>query len=439
MFDELSEKLDGFFRKIRGRGKLTEANIKDSLREVRRILLASDVNFKVVKQFIADVEERALGTDVLKSITPGQMVVKIINDRLIDLLGGMRAPLDISGDPPVTLMVVGLQGSGKTTFCGKLAKRLLKKGKKPLLVAADIYRPAAAQQLKVLGDSLKVPVYIDSGSVQSIAKGALMEANRIGANPVIFDTAGRLHIDDAMMNELKALKAQLNPREILFVADGMTGQDAVKSARAFDEALNFSGIVLTKLDGDARGGAALSIRAVTGKPIKFIGVGEKLEDLEPFHPDRIASRILGLGDVVSLVERVQEQVDTKQAEEMAQKLRRADFTFEDFLQQMQQIKKMGSLGDLMKMIPGVGSKMKNIQMDDSALGRTEAIILSMTREERNTPNIINGSRRLRIAKGSGTSVQAVNQLLNQFQQMRKMMKRMSGKGRRGMQGFPMPF
>ena len=439
MFDELSEKLDGFFRKIRGRGKLTEANIKDSLREVRRIMLASDVNFKVVKQFIADVEERALGTDVLKSITPGQMVVKIINDRLIDLLGGMRAPLDISGDPPVPLMVVGLQGSGKTTFCGKLAKRLLKKGKKPLMVAADIYRPAAAQQLKVLGDSLKVPVYIDSGSVQSIAKGALLEAHRIGADPVIFDTAGRLHIDDAMMNELKALKAQLNPREILFVADGMTGQDAVKSAQAFDDALNFSGIVLTKLDGDARGGAALSIRAVTGKPIKFIGVGEKLDDLEPFHPDRIASRILGLGDVVSLVERVQEQVDTKQAEEMAQKLRKADFTFDDFLQQMQQIKKMGSLGDIMKMIPGVGSKMKNIQMDESALGRTEAIILSMTQQERNTPNIINGSRRLRIAKGSGTTVQAVNQLLNQFQQMKKMMKRMSGKGRRGMQGFPMPF
>ena len=439
MFDELSEKLDGFFRKIRGRGKLTEANIKDSLREVRRIMLASDVNFKVVKQFIADVEERALGTDVLKSITPGQMVVKIINDRLIDLLGGMRAPLDISGDPPVPLMVVGLQGSGKTTFCGKLAKRLLKKGKKPLMVAADIYRPAAAQQLKVLGDSLKVPVYIDSGSVQSIAKGALLEAHRIGADPVIFDTAGRLHIDDAMMNELKALKAQLNPWEILFVADGMTGQDAVKSAQAFDDALNFSGIVLTKLDGDARGGAALSIRAVTGKPIKFIGVGEKLDDLEPFHPDRIASRILGLGDVVSLVERVQEQVDTKQAEEMAQKLRKADFTFDDFLQQMQQIKKMGSLGDIMKMIPGVGSKMKNIQMDESALGRTEAIILSMTQQERNTPNIINGSRRLRIAKGSGTSVQAVNQLLNQFQQMKKMMKRMSGKGRRGMQGFPMPF
>jgi len=332
-----------------------------------------------------------------------------------------------------------LQGSGKTTFCGKLAKRLLKKGKKPLLVAVDIYRPAAAQQLKVLGDSLNVPVYIDSGSVQSIAKGAMLEAARLGADPVIFDTAGRLHIDDAMMNELKALKAQVKPREILFVADGMTGQDAVKSAQAFDEALDFSGIVLTKLDGDARGGAALSIRAVTGKPIKFIGVGEKLEDLEPFHPDRIASRILGLGDVVSLVERVQEQVDTKQAEEMAQKLRRADFTFEDFLQQMQQIKKMGSLGDIMKMIPGAGSKMKNIQMDESALGRTEAIILSMTRQERYNPNIINGSRRLRIAKGSGTTVQAVNQLLNQFNQMRKMMKRMSGKGKRGMQGFPMPF
>ena len=439
MFDELSEKLDGFFRKIRGRGKLTEANIKDSLREVRRILLSSDVNFKVVKQFIAEVEVRALGVDVLKSITPGQMVIKIINDRLIELLGGSNAPLDISGDPPVSVMVAGLQGSGKTTFCGKLAKRLQKKGKKPLLVAADIYRPAAKEQLKVLAESIGADVYIAEGDVLTIAKGALAAANKKGNDPVIFDTAGRLHIDEYMMNEVKELHNFVKPKETLFVADGMTGQDAVKSAQAFNEALPLTGIVLTKLDGDARGGAALSIKAVTGKPIKFIGMGEKLDDLELFHPDRIASRILGKGDVVSLVEKVQDQIDVGEAEKMAKKLQSADFTFDDFLQQMQQIKNMGSLGDILNMIPGVAAKIKNMQVDENALERTEAIILSMTGDERNRPNIINGSRRLRIAKGSGTSVQAVNQLLKQFEQMRKMMKKMSFGGRRGMRGMQLPF
>lgn len=439
MFDELSEKLDGFFRKIRGRGKLTEDNIRESMREVRRILLSSDVNFKVVKQFIAEVEERAVGAEVLRSITPGQMVIKIINDRLIELLGGSNSPLDISGDPPVSVMVAGLQGSGKTTFCGKLAKRLQKKGKKPLLVAADIYRPAAKDQLKVLAESIGADIYIAEGDVLTIAKGALVEANRKGSDPVIFDTAGRLHIDEAMMNEVRELHSFVKPKETLFVADGMTGQDAVKSAQAFNEALPLTGIVLTKLDGDARGGAALSIKAVTGKPIKFIGIGEKLDDLELFHPDRIASRILGKGDVVSLVEKVQEQIDVGEAEKMAKKLQNADFTFDDFLQQMQQIKNMGSLGDILNMIPGVGSKIKNMQVDENALKQTEAIILSMTRDERNRPNIINGSRRLRIARGSGTSVQAVNQLLKQFEQMRKMMKKMTTGGRRGMRGMQLPF
>jgi len=435
MFDELSEKLDGFFRKLRGRGKLTEGNIRDSLREVRRILLQADVNFKVVKDFISEVSEISVGEEVLKSITPGQQVIKIIHDRLIKLLGGVHSPLDISGEAPVPVMVCGLQGSGKTTFCGKLAKQLLKKGKKPMLVAADIYRPAAVDQLHVLGESIGVKVYSADGNVNDIAKGALAEAHKIGADPVIFDTAGRLHIDEQMMNELKALKAFIKPKEILFVADGMTGQDAIKSAQAFDEALDFSGIVLTKLDGDARGGAALSIRAVTGKPIKFIGVGEKLSDLEPFYPDRIANRILGMGDVVTLVEKVQEKVDADEAEKLARKLQRADFTLEDFLQQMRQLKSMGSLGDMLKMIPGMGSKLKNVTLDESALKRTEAIICSMTKAERNRPTVINGSRRRRIAQGSGTSVQEVNQLLNQFQQMQKMMKRMS-KGGKMKQMFP---
>lgn len=436
MFDELSERLDGFFRKIRGRGKLTEANIQESLREVRRIFLQSDVNFKVTKQFIADVTEKAVGAEVLKSITPGQQIIKIINDRLIELLGGMNAPLDISGDPPVPVMVTGLQGSGKTTFCGKLAKRLLKKGKKPLLVAADIYRPAAKKQLEVLGESIGVKVFTQDGSVLEIAKAAMAEAHKTGADPIIFDTAGRLHIDEEMMNELKSLKEFIKPKEILFVADGMTGQDAVKSAEAFDEALDVTGIVLTKLDGDTRGGAALSIRSVTGKPIKFIGVGEKLEDLEPFHPDRIASRILGMGDVVSLVEKVQDNVNIEQAEKLARKLQKSQFTLEDFLDQMRQIKSMGSIGDMLKMIPGIGSKLKNVSLDEKALGRTEAIICSMTLEERRVPKIIDGSRRRRIAAGSGTSVQAVNQLLNQFQQMQKMMKKFGGKGGKRMPMMP---
>lgn len=437
MFEELTERLDDFFRKLRGRGRLSEDNIKDALREVRRILLQSDVNFKVAKDFIAEVGESAVGVEVLRSITPGQQVIKIIHERMVELLGGMNAPLDVSGEPPVPVMIVGLQGSGKTTFCAKLAKRLKDKGKKPMMVAADIYRPAAVKQLQVLGESIGVEVTGGDVGVLEIAQNAVSEAHRKGANPVLFDTAGRLHIDQKMMAELRALKDLLNPKEILFVADGMTGQDAVKSAQSFDEALDFTGIVLTKLDGDARGGAALSIRAVTGKPIKFIGVGEKLDDLEPFHPDRIASRILGKGDVVTLVEKVQEKVDAGQAEKLARKMQRAEFNLEDFLQQMRQIKSMGSLGDMLKMIPGMGAKLKNVQLDEDALKRTEAIICSMTRDERYRPNIIDGSRRRRIAAGSGTSVQEVNQLLNQFQQMRKMLKRMGGKG--GKRRPMMPF
>lgn len=436
MFDSLTEKLNDFFRKLRGSGRLSESNINEALREVRRILLSSDVNFKVAKEFIADVKERALGVEVMRSITPGQQVIKIIHDRMVTLLGSVNAPLDISGEAPVAVMVVGLQGSGKTTFCAKLSKRLLKKGKKPMMAAADIYRPAAVEQLKILGGSIGVEVFSGGGDVLKIADDAMAAARRKGCDPVIFDTAGRLHIDEKMMEELRELKLFLKPKEILFVADGMTGQDAVKSAEAFNQALDFTGIALTKLDGDARGGAALSIRAVTGKPIKFIGAGETLDDLEPFHPDRIASRILGMGDVVSLVEKVQERYDAEQAEKMAQKLRRAEFSLEDFLQQMRQIRSMGSLTDLLKMIPGVGAKLKDIQLDEGALKRTEAIICSMTIEERNRPRIIDGSRRLRIASGSGTSVQEVNQLLNQFQQMQKMMKRMGG---RGMKGMKLPF
>lgn len=435
MFDELSEKLDGFFRKIRGRGKLTEANIKDSLREVRRIMLASDVNFKVVKQFIADVEERALGTDVLKSITPGQMVVKIINDRLIDLLGGMRAPLDISGDPPVPLMVVGLQGSGKTTFCGKLAKRLLKKGKKPLMVAADIYRPAAAQQLKVLGDSLKVPVYIDSGSVQSIAKGALLEAHRIGADPVIFDTAGRLHIDEILMSEVQAVRDATTPRETLLVVDGLTGQDAVNVAEQFDAQIGISGVVLTRMDGDGRGGAALSMRAVTGKPIKFVGLGEKMDALEEFHPERIASRILGMGDIVSLVEKAQETIEAEQAEKMMKRMMKGQFNMNDLRNQLEQMQKMGGMSGIMGMMPGMAKAQKQMDaagIDDTVIKRQIALIQSMTKRERANPQLMQASRKKRIAKGAGMEVSDLNKLLKMQRQMGDMMKKMGKMGKKGL-------
>ncbi len=425
MFDQLTSRFEDFFKKLRGHGKLTEQNIQQSMREIRRILLEADVNFKVVKGFIERVQEKALGQEVFKSITPGQQVIKIINDELIHLLGEGHSRLDFSGLPPVPLMIVGLQGSGKTTLCAKLALHLRRKGKFPLLVAADIYRPAAIDQLNQLGKQLDLPVWaMGTKNPVKICTESIKEARKTGRDVVILDTAGRLHIDKEMMQELTRIKDAVKPAEILYVADGMAGQDAVNAAREFAERLDYSGIVLTKLDGDAKGGAALSIRAVTGRPIRFIGTGEKPDALEEFHPDRMASRILGMGDIITLVEKAQDTVDQETAEKMAQKIARSEFTLEDFLDQFKQIRKMGSLDQIMSMIPGMGKQLKGMDLNESELNRTEAIILSMTPEERRKPHIINGSRRKRIAAGSGTSVQNVNQLLKQYDQLRSMMKQM---------------
>ena len=431
MLQELGEKFDGVLRKLKGQGKLSEKNIADAMREIRRALLEADVNYKVAKQFIKDVEQRALGQDVVKSISPGQMIVKIINDELTKLMGEKDVPINFGSSMPSVLLLCGLQGSGKTTLAGKLANYLRKKKRNPLLAAADIYRPAAINQLKVVGKSINVHVYSeDSQDAVAIAKNAVSYARKNMLDTVIVDTAGRLHIDEKMMQEVKDIKDAVNPDEILFVADAMTGQDAVNTAKAFMEQLDFDGIVLTKMDGDARGGAALSIRAVTDKPIKFISVGEKLDQLEAFHPDRMASRILGMGDVVTLVERAQDAIDEEKAAKLEKKLRRQEFTLEDFLEQLQQIKKMGPLQDILAMMPGAQNKMmKNLQVDDKAFVRVEAMINSMTLEERRSPQIINGSRRKRIAGGSGTSVQDINRLLNQFTMMRKMMKKMKQGGR----------
>ncbi|TKJ39786.1 signal recognition particle protein [candidate division LCP-89 bacterium B3_LCP] len=433
MFEQLTERFDSFFRKLRSHGKLTEDNIRQTMREIRRILLEADVNFKVTKDFIARVQEKALGHEVLKSITPGQQVVKIIHNELITLLGEGLAKLELSGLPPVPVMIVGLQGSGKTTLCAKLALHLRRKGRFPLLAAADVYRPAAIDQLKQLGKQIDIPVWAP-GEIDpvKICTDALSEAKRSSYDVVLLDTAGRLHIDDEMMQELERIRDAVKPPEILYIADGMTGQDAVKAAQEFQNRLDFNGIILTKMDGDARGGAALSIRAVTGKPIRFIGTGEKPDALEEFHPDRMASRILGMGDVLTLVEKAQENVDQEEAEKLATKLAKQGFTFEDFLSQLNQIKKMGPLEDLLGMIPGLGKQMKNLNLDERELQKTEAIVYSMTLEERRKPNIINGSRRKRIAAGSGTRVQDVNQLLNQFNQLKSMMKRMGkAKGHQG--------
>ena len=431
MLQELGEKFDGVLRKLKGQGKLSEKNIADAMREIRRALLEADVNYKVAKQFIKDVEQRALGQDVVKSISPGQMIVKIINDELTKLMGEKDVPINFGSSMPSVLLLCGLQGSGKTTLAGKLANYLRKKKRNPLLAAADIYRPAAINQLKVVGKSINVHVYSeDTQDAVAIAKNAVSYARKNMLDTVIVDTAGRLHIDEKMMQEVKDIKDAVNPDEILFVADAMTGQDAVNTAKAFMEQLDFDGIVLTKMDGDARGGAALSIRAVTDKPIKFISVGEKLDQLEAFHPDRMASRILGMGDVVTLVERAQDAIDEEKAAKLEKKLRRQEFTLEDFLEQLQQIKKMGPLQDILAMMPGAQNKMmKNLQVDDKAFVRVEAMINSMTLEERRSPQIINGSRRKRIAGGSGTSVQDINRLLNQFTMMRKMMKKMKQGGR----------
>ena len=439
MFQELTDKLEAVLHKLRGQGTLNEKNIAESMREVRRVLLEADVNYKVARQFIADVEQRAVGQEVLRSVTPGQMVVKIIYDEMTRLLGEKEAPLVFGKSLPGVILLAGLQGSGKTTFAGKLARHLRKKGRTPLLAAADIYRPAAVEQLRVLGRSLDIQVFSEeSRDAAAIALHAMDHARKNLLDTVIIDTAGRLHIDEEMMAEVARIKQATSPAEILFVADSMTGQDAVTTAKAFLERLDFTGVVLTKMDGDARGGAALSIRAVTGKPIKFISSGEKLDQLEPFHPDRLASRILGMGDVLSLVEKAQESVDLEKAVKLEKKLRRAEFNLEDFLDQLQQLKRMGPLQDILTMIPGAQAKaFKGMQVDDKALVRVEAIIRSMTVKERNNPNILDGSRRKRIARGSGTSVQEVNRVLNQYQMIVKMMKAMKHGGR-GMR-LPMGF
>ena len=438
MLEDLTQKLEGIFKKLKGHGKLSPQNIADSMKEIRRALLEADVNYKVVKDFINAVQERAVGQEVLTSITPGQMIVKIVHDELVRLLGQTNEQIKSAGMPPTIIMLAGLQGCGKTTFAGKLASYFHSKGKHPMMVAADVYRPAAIEQLKVVGKSINIPVYDEgAGNPVTICKNAIGEARKAGSDLLILDTAGRLHIDETMMAEMEQIKKQLSPQEILFVADGMTGQDAVNTAKTFLEKLEFDGIVLTKLDGDTRGGAALSIRAVTEKPIKFISIGEKLDAIEPFHPDRMASRILGMGDVVSLVEKAQETIDEKEAKKLEKKLLKNEFTLEDFFSQLQQIKKMGPLDQLLGMIPGAGANLKGAQVDEKAFTRIEAIINSMTIRERQNPKILNGSRRKRIASGSGTRVQDVNQLLNQFGQMKKMIKNLKRMPFKKMAKMPM--
>jgi signal recognition particle subunit SRP54 len=429
MFETLSEKLDNALRMMRGQHRMSEANVEESLREVRRALLDADVNFQVVKDFIEDVKQKAMGQDVLKSLTPGQQIIKILNDELVALMGSEKADLRIATSGPTIVMVAGLQGSGKTTFCAKLANQMKARGRHPLLVAADVYRPAAIGQLKLLAADLGVPVYAgDERRPVAIAEEALDHARRNLCDTVIIDTAGRLSIDEEMMQEVARIKERVRPTEILFVVDAMTGQDAVTTAKAFHDRLDFDGVVLTKLDGDTRGGAALSIRRVVNVPIKFVGVGEKLDALEPFYPDRIASRILGMGDIVSLAEKAQEQFDEEQAAKIEQKMRRNQFTLEDFYAQLQQLKKMGSVASLLEMIPGLGKAMRGVDVDDASFVKIEAMILSMTPEERQKPAIINGSRRRRIALGSGTTVQDVNRMLKQFTEMQKMMKRLTKGG-----------
>jgi len=427
MFENLSDRLDRSFKLLKGEGKITEINVAETLKDVRRALLDADVNFKTAKQFTETVKEKALGQNVLTAVKPGQLMVKIVHDELAELMGGTAVDIDLKSNPSIILMS-GLQGSGKTTFSGKLANMLkTKKSKKPLLVADDIYRPAAIEQLKVLGEQIGIPVYSEPENKNpvQIAQNAIKQAKANGNDVVIIDTAGRLAIDEAMMKEIASIKDAVKPNEILFVVDSMTGQDAVNTAKEFNEKLNFDGVVLTKLDGDTRGGAALSIRSVVNKPIKFVGMGEKMDALDVFHPERMADRILGMGDIVSLVERAQEQYDEEEARRLQKKIAKNQFDFNDFLSQINQIKKMGNLKDLAAMIPGVGKAMKDIDIDDDAFKGIEAIIYSMTPKERSHPEIINGSRRQRIAKGSGTSVPEVNKLIKQFDETRKMMKMMT--------------
>jgi len=430
MFDNLSEKLDKALHVLKGHGSITEVNVAETLKEVRRALLDADVNFKIAKEFTNTVKEKALGQNVLTTLQPGQLMVKIVKDELTQLMGGDAAGINLSGNPTVILMS-GLQGSGKTTFSGKLANYLKhKKSKKPLLVACDVYRPAAINQLHVVGDQIGVEVYSEEGNKNpvEIAQKAIAHAKQNGFNVVIIDTAGRLAVDEEMMTEIANVHQAVNPHETLFVVDAMTGQDAVNTAKAFNDRLNFEGVILTKLDGDTRGGAALSIKSVVNKPIKFIGTGEKMEAIDVFHPNRMADRILGMGDVISLVERAQEQYDEEEARKLQKKIAKNQFGFDDFLNQIQQIKKMGNMKDLVGMIPGAGKALKDVDIDDDSFKGIEAIIHSMTPTERATPVIIDASRKKRIAKGSGTSVQEVNQLLKQFNQMSKMMKMMQGGG-----------
>ena len=444
-FESLSDKLQNVFKKLKGKGRLTEADVKAALKEVKMALLEADVNFKVVKQFTKSVEERAVGTDVMNSLTPGQMVIKIVNEEMIKLMGSETTTLELNPRNELTIiMMAGLQGAGKTTTIAKLAGQLKVKNYSPLLVACDVYRPAAIKQLQINGEKQGVPVFSmgDGHSPVNIAKAAVEHAQKNGQNLILIDTAGRLHIDENMMDELTAIKEAVPVKQTLLVVDAMTGQDAVNVASTFNEKVGVDGIIITKMDGDTRGGAALSIRAVTGKPILYVGMGEKLSDLEQFYPDRMASRILGMGDILSLIDKVQAEVDEEKARDMERKLRKADFDFNDFLDQFAQLRKMGNIGDLMGMIPGMGSKMKGMEMpDDKSIKRIESIILSMTAQERSHPDIINPSRKRRIAAGAGVEVAEVNRLMKQFDQSKKMMKQMSGMmGKKSKKGlFNLPF
>ena len=442
-FQSLSEKLNNAFKKFRNKGKLTEADVKEGMREIKLALLEADVNFKVVREFVKTVSERAVGSEVLESLVPAQQIVKIVNEELTNIMGGSQSKLTISSKPPTVVMMVGLQGAGKTTHAGKLAGMYKKQGKRPLLVACDVYRPAAIKQLEVVGEKLDIPVFQmgDKVSPVKIAEEGLKYAISKGYDMVFVDTAGRLHIDEELMAELQSIKAKVEPTEILLTVDSMIGQDAVNVAQTFNDLLDITGVILTKLDGDTRGGAALSIKYITGKPIKFIGVGEKLDAIEPFHPDRMAGRILGMGDVLSLIEKAEQAYDEKKAAELEQKIRQSTFTLDDYLDQFKQLKDMGSVEQLIGMMPGVKpGALKDAKIDEKALARTEAIILSMTPSERNRPEVLNASRKKRIAAGSGTSVEEVNKLLKQFDQIKTLMKQFAGGGKRGKFGkMKLPF
>ncbi len=441
MFQNLTEKLANAFKKFKSKGKLTEADVKEGMREVKLALLEADVNFKVVKEFVKSVTERAVGTEVLESLLPAQQIVKIVNEELIKLMGGETPKINISPKPPTVIMMVGLQGAGKTTHSGKIAGMYKQKSKNPLLVACDVYRPAAVDQLKIVGDSLGIPVFSMGTKISpvEIAKAGVEHAKKNGNDMVIIDTAGRLHIDEELMDELVNIKNGVEPAEILLVVDAMTGQDAVNVAKSFNDLLDITGVVMTKMDGDTRGGAALSVKYITGKPIKFVGMGEKLDQIELFHPDRMASRILGMGDILSLIEKAEAAFDEKNAKELEKKMREQTFSLEDFLDQMRQLKKMGNLDQILAMMPGANTgALKNAQVDEKQMDRIEAMILSMTPKERLHPEIINGSRRKRIAMGSGTQVEDLNRLLRQFDQMKKMMKQFSGKNMKKLAGMRFP-